>query len=90
MPHIDNNYSCDACFAVMSEVIKDSYKVDSFEDALTIDLTGGYGEYFDKGPFEESFSKIIICKSCANNITKKFHFLSKAIFKENNEHRNCW
>ena len=60
--------TCDSCYLVMNA----NADYGTFENALTINMSGGYGEYVDSAFLKEKEVEFCLCHECAHKLMKSF------------------
>jgi len=78
---IEYSATCDNCDTPMIHDPVASKASMQFQDALVIDLNGGYGMFFDN--MISGDPRLVLCEKCANKLIEQFPYFQKAIDGEN-------
>ena len=83
LEQIRNEYSatCDNCDTPLIHDAVASKTSMQFQDALVIDLNGGYGMFFDC--ITSGDPRLVLCEKCANKLIEQFPCFREAIDGEN-------
>jgi len=73
--------TCDNCDTPLVHDAVASKNSMQFQDALVIDLNGGYGMFFDS--LIRGDPRLVLCEKCANKLIKQFPCFQRAIDWEN-------
>lgn len=81
------NKSCDCCGNELKPVFTHEQAPDAkvtlqYEDALQINLVGGYGMYYDDLQIPIDNQRFIFCKDCADWLMEDFPAFKKVYEKE--------
>jgi len=60
--------TCDSCYLVINA----NADYGTFENTLTINMSGGYGEYVDSAFLKEKEVEFYLCHKCAHKLMKSF------------------